>query len=146
MKTTFVRKEDVDRKWYVIDARGQVVGRLAVEIAKRLRGKHKACYTPHIDTGDYIIVVNADKIRFTGNKLEDKLYYRHSGYPGGLKTITAKKLLQKKPERILEHAVKGMLPKNRLGRRMLSKMKVYAGPEHPHHAQQPEALTLDIRN
>jgi large subunit ribosomal protein L13 len=146
MKTTFVSKETVDRKWYVIDAKGLVVGRLAVEVAKRLRGKHKASYTPHIDTGDYIIIVNADKVRFSGNKLENKMYYRHSGYPGGLKSITAKKLLQSKPERVLEHAVKGMLPKNRLGRRMLKKMKVYTGPDHPHQAQQPQVLTLEIRN
>jgi large subunit ribosomal protein L13 len=146
MKTTFVSKETVDRKWYVIDAKGLVVGRLAVEVAKRLRGKHKASYTPHIDTGDYIIIVNADKVRFSGNKLENKMYYRHSGYPGGLKSITAKKLLQSKPERVLEHAVKGMLPKNRLGRRMLKKMKVYTGPDHPHQAQQPQELTLEIRN
>jgi large subunit ribosomal protein L13 len=146
MKTTFVNKETVDRKWYVIDAQGLVVGRLAVEIAKRLRGKHKACYTPHIDTGDYIIVVNAEKVRFTGNKLDNKLYYRHSGYPGGIKSVTAGKLLKSKPERILEHAVKGMLPKNRLGRRMLKKMKVYTGPEHPHQAQQPEVITLETRS
>jgi len=145
MKTRFVRKEDVDRKWYVIDAEGQVLGRLAVEIARRLRGKHKATYTPHIDTGDYVIVVNADKVRLTGNKLEQKLYYRHTGYPGGLKTITAKALLQRKPERVLEIAVKGMLPKNRLGRRMLKKLKVYAGSEHSHQAQQPEVLTFESR-
>ena len=145
MKTRFVRKEDVNRKWYVIDAEGQVLGRLAVEIARRLRGKHKATYTPHIDTGDYIIVVNADKIRFTGNKLEQKTYYRHTGYPGGLKTITAKALLQRKPERVLELAVKGMLPKNRLGRRMYKKMKVYTGPDHPHQAQQPEVIALESR-
>jgi large subunit ribosomal protein L13 len=145
MRTRFVRKEDVNRKWYVIDAENQVLGRLSVEIARRLRGKHKATYTPHIDTGDYIIVVNADKIRFTGNKLEQKIYYRHTGYPGGLKTITAKALLQRKPERVLEIAVKGMLPKNRLGRRMFKKMKVYTGPDHPHQAQQPEVITLESR-
>jgi large subunit ribosomal protein L13 len=145
MKTAFVKKETVDRKWYVIDAQGQIVGRLAVEIAKRLRGKHKASYTPHIDTGDYIVVVNVDKVRFTGNKLEQKNYYRHTGYPGGLKTTTAKQMLQRRPERVLEHAVRGMLPKNRLGRRMLKKLKVYTGPEHPHQAQQPEVLTLEQR-
>jgi len=145
MKTVFAKKENVDRKWYVIDAKDQILGRLAVEIARRLRGKHKPTYTPHIDTGDYIIVVNADKIRLTGNKLEKKIYYRHTGYPGGLKTINANKLLQRKPERVLEHAVKGMLPKNRLGRRMYKKMKVYAGPNHPHEAQQPEVLTFKSR-
>jgi large subunit ribosomal protein L13 len=145
MKTTFAKKETVERKWYVIDAKGQVLGRLAAEIARRLRGKHKPTYTPHIDTGDYIIVVNADKIRLTGNKLEKKIYYRHTGYPGGLKSINAKRLLQRKPERVLEHAVKGMLPKNRLGRRMYKKMKVYAAPNHPHEAQKPEILTLEQR-
>ena len=145
MKTVFAKKENVDRKWYVIDAKDQILGRLAVEIARRLRGKHKPTYTPHIDTGDYIIVVNADKIRLTGNKLEKKIYYRHTGYPGGLKTINANKLLQRKPERVLEHAVKGMLPKNRLGRRMYKKMKVYAGPNHPHEPQQPEVLTFKSR-
>lgn len=145
MKTTFAKKESVERKWYVIDAQGQVLGRLAVEIARRLRGKHKPTYTPHIDTGDYVIVVNAEKIRLTGNKLENKIYYRHTGYPGGLRSISAKSLLQRKPERVLERAVKGMLPKNRLGRRMYKKMKVYAGPEHPHAAQKPEVLTLKQR-
>lgn len=145
MKTSFAKKETVDRKWYVVDANGMVLGRLAVEVAKRLRGKHKPTYTPHIDTGDYIIVVNADKIRLTGNKLDQKMYYRHSGYPGGLKSTTAKDLLQRKPERVLEHAVKGMLPKNRLGRRMFKKMKIYTGPQHPHEAQQPEVLTFKSR-
>lgn len=145
MKTGFAKKENVERKWYVIDAKDQVLGRLAAEIARRLRGKHKPTYTPHIDTGDYIIVVNADKIRLTGNKLEQKIYYKHTGYPGGLKSITANKLLQRKPERVLEHAVKGMLPKNRLGRRMYKKMKVYTGPDHPHKAQQPEVFTLKPR-
>lgn len=145
MKTGFAKKEKVERKWYVIDAKDQVLGRLAAEIARRLRGKHKPIYTPHIDTGDYIIVVNADKIRLTGNKLDKKIYYRHTGYPGGLKSITANKLLQHKPERVLEHAVKGMLPKNRLGRRMYKKMKVYVGPDHPHEAQQPEVFTLKPR-
>jgi large subunit ribosomal protein L13 len=145
MKTGFAKKENVERKWYVIDAKDQVLGRLAAEIARRLRGKHKPTYTPHIDTGDYVIIVNADKIRLTGNKLDTKIYYRHTGYPGGLKSITANKLLQRKPERVLEHAVKGMLPKNRLGRRMYKKMKVYIGPDHPHEAQQPEVLTLKPR-
>jgi large subunit ribosomal protein L13 len=145
MKTISAKKECVEHKWYVIDAQGQAVGRLAVEIARRLRGKHKPNYTPHIDTGDYIIVVNVEKIRLTGNKLEQKIYYRHSGYPGGLKSIKAKNLLQRKPERVLEHAVKGMLPKNRLGRRMYKKMKIYTGPDHPHAAQQPEVCTLKQR-
>ena len=145
MKTEFAKKEHVRRTWYVIDAQGQVLGRLAAEIAKRLRGKHKPIYSPHVDTGDYIIVVNADKIRLTGNKLDDKVYYRHSGYPGGLKSINARQLLRRRPERVLEFAVKGMLPKNRLGRRMFKKLKVYAHPEHPHAAQQPEVLTLTKR-
>jgi large subunit ribosomal protein L13 len=145
MKTEFAKKGKVDRKWYVIDAQGQVLGRLAVEIARRLRGKHKPIYSPHVDTGDYIIVVNADKIRLTGKKLDNKMYYRHTGYPGGLKVINARQLLRRKPERLLEHAVKGMLPKNRLGRKMFKKLKVYAQAEHPHVAQQPEVLTLETR-
>ncbi len=145
MKTGFAKKETIERKWYVVDARDQVLGRIAVEIARRLRGKHKAVYSPHVDTGDYIIVVNADKIRLTGKKLDDKVYYRHTGYPGGLKSITARQLLRRRPERLLERAVKGMLPKNRLGRRMYKKLKVYARPDHPHAAQQPEVLTLEKR-
>ena len=145
MKTEFAKKESVERKWYVVDAQDQVLGRLAAEIARRLRGKHKPTYSPHVDTGDYIIVVNADKIRLTGKKLDNKMYYRHTGYPGGLKSINARQLLRRKPERVLEHAVKGMLPKNRLGRRMYKKLKVYAKPEHPHAAQQPEVLTLEKR-
>lgn len=145
MKTEFAKKETIERKWYVIDARDQVLGRLAAEIARRLRGKHKPLYSPHVDTGDYVIVINADKIRLTGKKWEDKVYYRHTGYPGGIKSITARQLLRRKPERLLEHAVKGMLPKNRLGRRMYKKLKVYAQPDHPHAAQQPEVLTLEKR-
>ncbi len=145
MKTEFAKKQTVEHKWYVVDAQDVVLGRLAAEIARRLRGKHKPNFSPHVDTGDYIIVVNADKIRLTGAKLDNKMYYRHSGYPGGLKTISARQLLRRKPERVLEHAVKGMLPKNRLGRQMYKKMKVYASPEHPHTAQQPEALTLETR-
>jgi large subunit ribosomal protein L13 len=145
MKTEFAKKESVERKWYVIDAQDQVLGRLAAEIARRLRGKHKPIYSPHVDTGDYIIVVNADKIRLTGKKLDDKIYYRHTGYPGGIRSMTAKQLLNRKPARVLEIAVKGMLPKNRLGRRMYKKLKVYAQPEHPHAAQQPEVLTLEKR-
>lgn len=145
MKTEFVRKEDVQHKWYVVDAQNVVLGRLAVEIAKRLHGKHKPNFSPHIDNGDYIVVVNADKIRLTGKKLTDKVYYRHTGYPGGLKSMTAKEMLARKPEHMLELAVKRMLPKNRLGRAMYKKMKVYAAPEHPHAAQQPEILTLQPR-
>ena len=145
MITKFVRKEDVQHKWYVVDAQNVVLGRLAVEIAKRLRGKHKPNFSPHIDTGDYIVVVNADKIRLTGKKLTDKVYYRHTGYPGGIKSMTAKEMLARKPEQMLELAVKRMLPKNRLGRAMYKKMKVYAAPDHPHAAQQPEVLTLKPR-
>lgn len=145
MITKFVRKEDVQHKWYVVDAQNVVLGRLAVEIAKRLRGKHKPNFSPHIDSGDYIVVVNADKIRLTGKKLTDKVYYRHTGYPGGIKSMTAKEMLARKPEHMLELAVKRMLPKNRLGRAMYKKMKVYAAPDHPHAAQQPEVLTLKPR-
>ncbi|MBD3309582.1 50S ribosomal protein L13 [candidate division KSB3 bacterium] len=145
MKTEFAKKETVQRKWYVIDAKDQILGRLAAEIARRLRGKHKPIFSPHVDTGDYIIVVNADKIRLTGKKWDAKVYYHHTGYPGGIKSTTAKQLLRRKPERLLEHAVKGMLPKNRLGRQMYKKLKVYTQPDHPHTAQQPEVLTLENR-
>ncbi|ATY83723.1 50S ribosomal protein L13 [Kyrpidia spormannii] len=138
MQTTFMqKKEDVKRRWYVIDATGQTVGRLASEIAVILRGKHKPEYTPHVDTGDHVVVINADKVVFTGKKWTDKLYRRHSGYPGGLKEMRAKDVLARYPERILYYAVKGMLPHNPLGRSQLKKLKVYAGPEHPHEAQQP---------
>ena len=143
MEKTYVTKnEDVQREWYVVDATGQTLGRLATRVAHRLRGKHKPIYSPSVDTGDYVIVVNADKIHVTGRKLDQKIYYRHSGYPGGLKQITLRNLLQKHPTRVIEHAVRGMLPKNRLGRRMFKKLKVYAGPNHPHEAQQPEPLEL----
>lgn len=142
MKTFSARPTDVDRKWYVVDASGCILGRLASFVATRLRGKHKPIYTPHVDTGDHIIVINADKVALSGRKWNDKIYYRHSGYVGGLKSITAKQLLQKHPENLVIHAVRGMLPKNRLGRMMLKKLKVYAGPEHPHVAQQPESLQL----
>ncbi|MBW1740821.1 MAG: 50S ribosomal protein L13 [Deltaproteobacteria bacterium] len=142
MKTYSAKPNEVERKWYVVDASGWVLGRLASFVAARLRGKHKPIYTPHVDTGDHIIVINADKVTLTGNKWDQKLYYRHSGYLGGLKSTTAKQLLQKRPEDLVVHAVRGMLPKNRLGRNMLKKLKVYAGPEHPHVAQQPEALQL----
>lgn len=142
MRTVSAKPETVQRGWYVVDAAGKTLGRLATEIARRLRGKHKAVYTPHVDTGDYIIVVNAEKVRVTGNKATDKLYYRHTGYVGNLKTITFEKLRDKAPERIIESAVKGMLPKNPLGRAMFGKLKVYAGPEHKHTAQQPQPLDI----
>ena len=137
MKTYSAKAEDVKRNWLVFDAQDKVLGRLAARVAHRLRGKHKPEHTPHVDTGDYIIIVNADKIRVTGNKRSDKMYYRHSGYPGGLKSISFEKLIDKQPEKIIELAVKGMLPKNPLGRAMFRKLKVYAGAEHPHAAQQP---------
>ncbi len=140
MKTYVTKQSEVEREWYVVDAAGQTLGRLASRVARVLRGKHKPIYSPSVDTGDYVIVVNAEKIHVTGRKLDQKIYYRHSGYPGGIKQITLRNLLQKRPTRVIEHAVKGMLPKNRLGRRMLRKLKVYAGPEHPHAAQQPSPL------
>ena len=142
MRTFMLRKEDVRRDWYVVDAAGKTLGRLASEIAKRLMGKHKPIYTPHVDTGDYIIVVNAEKIKLTGKKWDKKLYYRHSGYMGGLKVFTARKLWERKPEALIQLAVKRMLPKNRLGRKMFKKLKVYAGPNHPHQAQQPAKLEI----
>ncbi|RLB91899.1 MAG: 50S ribosomal protein L13 [Deltaproteobacteria bacterium] len=142
MKTYSAKPDEVDRKWYVLDADGCVLGRLATFVAVRLRGKHKPVYTPHIDTGDHIIVINASKIALTGRKLDQKRYYRHSGYIGGLKSITARQLLQKRPQDLVVYAVRGMLPKNRLGRRLLKKLKVYAGPEHPHMAQKPEMLQI----
>ncbi len=137
-----MRAQDVRRNWLVIDAQDLVLGRLATEVARRLRGKHKPEYTPHVDTGDYVIVVNADKVRVTGNKTTDKMYYRHSGYPGGIKSISFDKLRQEQPQRTIELAVKGMLPRNPLGRAMYRKLKVYAGAEHPHTAQQPQTLEL----
>ena len=142
MKTFSAKPHEVTRDWFVVDASGKVLGRLAAEIARRLRGKHKAIYTPHVDTGDYIVVVNVDKIRVTGNKATDKKYYRHSGYPGGIYETTFEKLLQRHPERVLEKAVKGMLPKGPLGYAMLKKLKCYAGPSHPHAAQQPKTLVV----
>lgn len=142
MKTFSAKPETVQRDWYVIDADNKVLGRLATEIARRLRGKHKPEYTPHVDTGDYIVVINAEKVAVTGNKETDKMYHHHTGYPGGLKTISLEKQRQKHPERIIEAAVRGMLPKNRLGRAMFRKLKVYAGPEHNHAAQQPRPLEL----
>jgi large subunit ribosomal protein L13 len=142
MKTFVAKPETVERDWYVVDAADKTLGRLAAEIALRLRGKHKPEYTPHVDTGDYIVVVNAEKITVTGNKFKDKVYYAHSGYPGGLKDITFDKLQAKKPEMVLEVAVKGMLPKGPLGRAMFRKLKVYAGSEHNHAAQQPQVLDI----
>jgi large subunit ribosomal protein L13 len=143
MKTVSMRAEDVRRNWIVIDAQDLVLGRLATEVARRLRGKHKPEYTPHVDTGDFVVVVNADKVRVTGKKATDKMYWRHSGYPGGIKSISFEKLRAEHPTRPIEKAVKGMLPRNPLGRAMFRKLKVYAGAEHPHAAQQPQSLKLD---
>jgi large subunit ribosomal protein L13 len=142
MKTYQAKKEEVSRDWYVVDASEKVLGRLASQIAYRLRGKHKAIYTPHMDAGDFVVVVNAEKITLTGKKLTDKIYYRYSGYPGGLRATAAGKMLQEKPEELLRIAVKGMLPKNTLGRAMLKKLKIYAGGDHPHEAQCPRVLAL----
>ena len=141
-KTFQVKKEDAQRDWFVIDASGQVLGRVASQIAHMLRGKHKAQFTPHVDTGDFIVVVNADKIKLTGKKLTDKFYRRHSNHPGGLREITAGRLLETKPEELIRFAVKGMLPRGPLGRQIFKKLKVYAKPEHPHKAQQPKTLVL----
>ena len=142
MRTYSAKPETVVQDWYVVDATARPLGRLASEIAKRLRGKHKPVYTPHVDTGDYIIVINAEKVGVTGNKRTDKIYHRHSGYPGGIKSISLEKLLAKSPERVLEIAVKGMLPKGPLGRAMYRKLRVYAGAEHKHTAQQPKTLSI----
>lgn len=144
MRTLSAKNTDVTKKWHVIDADGLVVGRLASRVAMILRGKDKPIFTPHVDTGDFVVIINADKVRFTGNKLEQKVYYRHSGYPGGIKMETAKDIMSTNPEKIIRSAVKGMLPKNKIGRRQLSKLKVYSGQEHPHKAQNPEPLTLNI--
>ncbi len=141
--TKSAKKTQNPKKWYVVDANGAVLGRLASMVASRLRGKHHPLYTPHVDMGDHMIVINAEKVVLTGNKLSDKRYYRHTGYIGGLKTTTAKELLEKRPEDLIRFAVKGMLPKNRLGRKLFKKLKVYAGEEHPHAAQQPEPLGLE---
>ncbi len=143
MSTYTAKLPDIDRKWYVVDAEGKTLGRLATEVAKVLRGKHKPIYTPHMDTGDFVIVVNAARIVLTGNKMRDKLFFRHSGYPGGLKVMNYERLLQTHPERAIERAVKGMLPHNRLGRKLVRKLKVYGGPEHPHQAQKPEPLEIN---
>lgn len=142
MKTFLPKIDDLERTWYVVDASSQVLGRLASEIASVLMGKGKPTYTDFLDTGDFVIVVNAEKIKMTGRKWDDKVYYSHSGYPGGLKEVSAKRMLEKHPERIVQFAVKGMLPKNKLGRRMLKRLKVYPGEEHPHTAQQPEVLAF----
>ena len=144
MKTFSLKKEDVDRKWYIADADGQILGRLASTIASVLRGKHRETFTPHLDMGDHVIVVNANKIRVTGRKAEQKTYYHHTGYPGGLRTEKYNKLIQEHPERIIRSAVWGMLPHNRLGRKLIKKLKIYATPEHPHQAQQPEVLSIYI--
>ncbi|MBD3610375.1 MAG: 50S ribosomal protein L13 [Gammaproteobacteria bacterium] len=142
MKTFSAKPETVERDWYVVDAAGKTLGRLASEIAHRLRGKHKVEYTPHVDTGDYIVVVNCEKVAVTGRKAQDKMYHHHTGFPGGIKSISFEKLIDKAPQRALESAVKGMLPKNPLGRAMFKKLKVFAGPEHTHHAQQPKELDI----
>lgn len=144
MSTTIARSESVERSWYVIDAADQTLGRLSTRIATALRGKHKTDFTPHVDCGDYVIVVNAEKVAFTGRKLDQKEYYAYTGYSGGLKTRTARQLLVEDPERIIQHAVKGMLPKNRLSRQVIGKLKIYAGPEHPHAAQQPQPFPAHI--
>jgi large subunit ribosomal protein L13 len=140
--TRYARRDEIEKKWYMVDAADKVLGRLATRIAAYLRGKHKPQFTPNIDTGDFIIVINAEKIRLTGKKLDQKVYYHHTGYPGGLKSETARRRLQRKPEAVIMDAVWGMLPKNRLGRAMLKKLKVYRGAAHPHHAQRPEIINL----
>jgi len=142
MKTYMAKPETVERKWYVVDAKGKVLGRLASEIAKILMGKHKPIYTPHVDTGDFVIVVNAEKVELTGKKLEKKMYRYHTGWPGGFKEMTYEKLLKLRPEKAIFLAVRGMLPKNRLGRKMIKKLKIYRGPEHKHQAQKPENLEI----
>ena len=143
MKTFMQKKESVDRKWYVVDAEGKTLGRLATKVATVLKGKHKATYTPHIDCGDYVIIVNAEKVKLTGNKLNDKMYYNHSGYVGGLRERNAKTMIENYPEEMIERAIKGMLPKGRLGRQMYKKLFVYAGPEHKQEAQKPIELKVD---
>lgn len=142
MSTLVAKEQDIERSWFVVDLEDVVLGRAATEIARILRGKHKPIYTPSVDTGDFVVVLNAEKIKLTGNKLADKMYYHHSGWQGGIKEINAGKLLEKKPEALVQAAVKGMLPKNKLGRKMFRKLKVYAGSEHPHAAQQPKELKL----
>lgn len=141
-RTYSTKKSDIQRRWYLVDAQGMVLGRLASEVAKILKGKNKAIYVPHLDVGDHVVVVNADKVVLTGDKLDKKKYYRHSGYPGGLREFTYRTLLRENPERVVEKAIRGMLPKNRLGRAMIRKLHVYAGPDHPHQAQKPEKISL----
>jgi large subunit ribosomal protein L13 len=143
MKTYSAKKGEIAREWYVVDADGQTLGRLATRIADTLRGKRKPQYTPHVDTGDFVIVVNAEKVHVSGNKLDQKRYYRHSGYPGGLRSRTLREQLDRRPTEVLRRAVKGMLPKNRLARKQINKLKIYAGPEHPHEAQAPKPLNLE---
>ncbi len=142
MRTFTAKAAEIERKWYVVDAEGQTLGRLAARIAPILKGKHKPIYTPHLDCGDFVIVINADKVRVTGRKLDQKFYYRHSGYPGGISSISLRDQLARHPERVIQAAIRGMLPKNKLGRRMIKKLKVYAGAAHPHQAQQPKPLGL----
>ena len=140
--TRFIRTEDADRKWYLVDAKDQVLGRMATEVARVIRGKNKAIFTPNMDTGDFVVVINADKVKLTGKRQTLKSYLHHSGYPGGQKEVSFQEMMKKKPEFVIHNAVKGMLPKNRLGRKLIKKLKVYAGEEHPHQAQQPEKLIL----
>jgi large subunit ribosomal protein L13 len=142
MKTWTAKPGEIERRWYLVDAEGKTLGRLATQIADTLRGKGKPQYTPHVDTGDFVVVVNAEKVVLTGKKLDDKIYYRHSGYPGGLRERTAREQLERRPTEVLRKAVKGMLPKNRLARQQINKLKIYAGPEHPHEAQEPKPLEL----
>lgn len=142
MKTYMAKESTIERNWYVVDAEGQTLGRLASEVAQVLRGKHKPTYTPHVDTGDYVVVINADKVKLSGNKENQKLYRRHTGYVGNLKTITYKDMMEKHPDRIIQLAVKGMVPHNKLGRKQMTKLHVYAGTEHPHQAQKPEVLEI----
>lgn len=142
MRTYSAKPQEIQREWLVVDAQGQTLGRLATRVAAILRGKHKPFYTPHIDCGDFVVVVNAEKVRVTGKKLDQKIYYRHSGYPGGLKEVNLRRQLTLHPERVIEAAVRGMLPKNRLGRKLFKKLKVYAGPTHPHQAQKPKVLNI----
>ena len=141
-KSFMANAQNIERNWYVVDATDLTLGRLSTEVATLLRGKHKPTFTPHVDCGDYVIIVNAEKVALTGSKLDDKMYYRHSGYPGGLKSRTAKRMLELQPQKVLEKSIRGMLPKNRLGDDMYRKLYVYVGPEHPHQAQKPEAYTL----
>src|ERR671925_832736 len=143
MKTYVATPQDRERNWLLVDAEGQTLGRLATQVADALRGKRKPTYTPHVDTGDFVVVINAEKISVTGNKRQAKRYYRHSGYPGGLRFRTLEQMLERRPEEVIRHAVKGMLPRNRLGRKQLTKLKVYAGPDHPHAAQQPQQMEID---